>query len=184
MVASLRRQLDDFASRSTPRDTIMLFFAGHGLQSSDGRYYLATPDSSFNDLDGTALSWSDLAEAVADIKGRVFIFVDACHSGGVNDANDGAVDDILRGAGRSVAVIAASKGRQFSFETAAQGGGYFTAALTEAMASGGELDIDKSGLVELDELYLGLKRSVVRATGGQQTPWIARSQIVGKMPVF
>ena len=184
MLAKLDRQLGLIASQSTPRDTVMLFFAGHGLQSADGRYYLAAPATSLEDLDGTALAWSRLAAALARMKGRVFVFVDACHSGGVEDANDGAVDAILGEAGRSVAVIAASKGRQFSFETASQGGGYFTAALTDALRSGTKLDLDRSGLVELDELYLGLKRSVVQATGGQQTPWIARGAIVGKMPVF
>lgn len=184
MLARLDQELGRIAAQSTPRDTVMLFFAGHGVQSADGRYYLAAPGTSLTDLDGTALPWSRLASALAGIKGRVFVFVDACHSGGVEDANDGAVDAILGEAGRSVAVIAASKGRQFSFEAASQGGGYFTAALTDALRSGARLDLDKSGLVELDELYLGLKRGVAQATGGQQTPWIARGEIVGKMPVF
>jgi hypothetical protein len=46
------------------------------------------------------------------------------------------------------------------------------------------IDRDGSGELELDELYLALKRRVVEATGGRQTPWIARSQSVGKAPLL
>lgn len=45
-------------------------------------------------------------------------------------------------------------------------------------------DLDGNGSVELAELYAAVKRDVVLATGGEQTPWIARSGFVGEVPLF
>lgn len=189
--AGLEEKLDavlgDLERRAGPGDTVMLFFAGHGLRGPDGRFYLATRDTALDRLETTGLSWSRLAARLSRLKGRVVVFLDACHSGGADDAvNDGAADALVDGAAGSVVVLAASKGRQFSFESAARGGGFFTAALAGIVAARGDpaIDRDGSGAVELDELYLALKREVSRDTDGRQTPWIARSQMVGKAPLF
>lgn len=189
--AGLEEKLDallgDLERRAGPGDTVMLFFAGHGLRGPDGRFYLATRDTVLDRLETTGLSWSRLAARLSRLEGRVVVFLDACHSGGADDAvNDGAADALVAGAAGSVVVLAASKGRQFSFENAARGGGLFTAALADIVAARSDpaIDRDGSGVVELDELYLALKRQVSRDTDGRQTPWIARSQMVGKAPLF
>lgn len=183
----LEATLDELSRQTGPADTIMLFFAGHGLRGSDERFYLASRKTSLEQLDTTGLSWDRLAAQLGQLQGRVAVFLDACHSGGADDAvNDGAVDALVDGAAGSVAVIAASKGRQFSFESAAKGGGFFTSALSAIVSARSDPSIDRdgSGAVELDELYLALKRQVVRDSNGQQTPWIARNQMVGKVPLF
>ncbi len=185
--AKLEATLDELSRQTGPADTIMLFFAGHGLRGSDERFYLASRKTSLEQLDTTGLSWDRLAAQLGQLQGRVAVFLDACHSGGADDAvNDGAVDALVDGAAGSVAVIAASKGRQFSFESAAKGGGFFTSALSAIVSARSDPSIDRdgSGAVELDELYLALKRQVVRDSNGQQTPWIARNQMVGKVPLF
>src|SRR5690606_6783735 len=99
---------------------------------------------------------------------------------------DDAIDGLVAGASGAITVLAASKGRQFSFEAPSQAGGYFTAALlTLATAEGRQqADLDGSGLIELDELYFALKKQVFFATEGHQTPWIVRSQMVGKTPLL
>ncbi|MDN2565931.1 caspase family protein [Aquibium sp. A9E412] len=171
----------------TPRDTVMFFVAGHGVRDAAGRFFLATRDTALDALDGTALAWDGLAGRLATLDGRIFVFLDACHSGSVGDAtNDGAVAALVGDGALSVTVLAASKGRQFSLESPAADGGYFTVALAEAIARRGEpgVDLDGSGTLDLDELYFYLKKRVMAQTDGRQTPWIARSRVVGKAPLF
>ncbi|PSM19363.1 hypothetical protein C7T96_06635 [Nitratireductor sp. StC3] len=189
--ATLPRTLDaalaDLATRASAGDTVFVFFAGHGLRDAQGRFYLAGPATRVDALAETGLAWSQIADRLAAIRSRVFVFLDACHSGSASQAtNDGAADALLEAGGSSITVIAASKGRQFSIESPAAGGGYYTQALAAVMAARGDpgIDRDGSGELELDELYLALKRRVVEATGGRQTPWIARSQSVGKAPLL
>lgn len=185
--ADLDLALAEIRNRSGPGDTVMFFVAGHGIRADDGQFYMATRSTQLDDLAATGLSWQYLAETLAGLDTRTFIFLDACHSGSVGDAtNDGATDALLDAADGSITVIAASKGRQFSLESPSVGGGYFTGAITSILGkrSDPQVDRDGSGTLDLDELYLALKRQVVIETAGRQTPWIARAQVVGKTPLF
>ena len=189
--SSLDRQLQaalaDISAQAAPGDTVMVFVAGHGIRGDDGQFYLATRTTRLDNLAGTGLPWSKFAGQLAGLRTRTFVFLDACHSGSVGQAtNDGAIDALLGAANGSLTVIAASKGRQYSLESPSVGGGYFTSAIASILnrAEDAELDRDGSGTMDLDELYLALKKQVVEQTEGRQTPWIARAKIVGKVPLF
>ena len=179
--------LESIGETAGPGDTVMVFVAGHGVRSEAGQFFLATRTTDMDKLESTGLSWKGLADQLAGLNTRTFIFLDACHSGSVGDAtNDGAADALLEAAKGSMTVIAASKGRQYSLESPSVGGGYFTTALASIIERRNDpaVDRDGSGTLDLDELYLALKRNVVEATDGRQTPWIARSQVVGKTPLM
>lgn len=185
--ADLESALTRIGQQSGHGDTVMVFVAGHGIRGEDGRFYLATRSTRLDNLSASGLSWQGLAEGLASLDTRTFIFLDACHSGSVGDAtNDGAADALLSAADGSITVIAASKGRQYSLESPSVGGGYFTSAFASIIKRRNDpaVDRDSSGTLDLDELYLALKRQVVEATDGRQTPWIARAQVVGKTPLF
>ena len=78
---------------------------------------------------------------------------------------------------------AASKGRQDSGET--ELGGNFTVSIIRALTLNRQkTDSNNNGAIELAELYGAIKRDVVVATKGAQTPWIARNQMVGEIPLF
>lgn len=167
----------------TAEDTLFLHIAGHGFTDASGALRLADRATRLGDLAGTALAFDALAAALAEVPGRVVVFLDACHSGAAGaGTNDDAVAALLA-EGRPLAVLAASKGRQESFEAARLGGGAFTAAMVRALADPAT-DLDGNGTVELAELYAAVKRDVVLATDGEQTPWIARSGFVGEVPLF
>lgn len=170
------------AQEAKPADTIVVYFAGHGVRGDDNEFYFALPGTELKDLRATALSWKALAERLRQLPGRVIVFLDACHSG---LADQGATNDDYVGAldGRSLAVLAASKGRQYSLEKA--GGGVFTMSLVDVITRERKrFDENHNGVLELSELYAGVKASVVKATDGQQTPWIANNHMVGEVPVF
>ena len=180
---SLSARLEAVAARMRPEDTLFLHVAGHGLQDGAGRLHLAHRGTSLADLEATAISFDGLADRLAALPGRVMVFLDACHSGAAGTpSNDDAVDALLR-QDRPIAVLAASKGRQFSYESAVLRGGAFTGAVVAALARP-DTDLDGNGTVELDELYAQVKADVVRATEAKQTPWIAQSGFVGPVPLY
>ncbi len=183
LATALAARLDAIAARMRPQDTLFLHVAGHGLTDEAGRLHLAHRKTRVADLAATALSFDTLADRLAALPGRVMVFLDACHSGAAGaPSNDDAVDALLR-QDRPIAVLAASKGRQFSYESALLRGGAFTSAVVAALARA-ETDLDGNGVVELDELYAQVKAEVVRATDAKQTPWIAQSGFVGPVPLY
>lgn len=173
------------ASQMTEVDTLFVYMAGHGLLGEDGGLYLADRATRADDVPGTALAWPRVAETLSSARGRVFIFLDTCHSGAAGTAtNDDAVDSLLAAAEMPINVIAASKGRQFSLEGARFAGGVFTSALTAIFADRHVHDANGSGTLEFSELYRALKQRVVADTQGEQVPWISRSGLVGDAPVL
>jgi uncharacterized caspase-like protein len=182
------------ARESGPDDTLIFFFAGHGLDGgklnqSNAGLVLATSRTRIYDLAPTSVRWTELAEILATSKGTVVVVLDACQSGlAGRDAfstNDDVVSTLFTKSGAPLVVLAASKGRQLSQEAADGGGGLFTNAITAAI-SGQRLkyDHDGSGLIDLGELYSSVKAQVVRETNGEQTPWLARNGLIGEMSLF
>ena len=186
ILAATRRIVDE----AEPGDTIVFFFAGHGLKGPNGRFYMGTPGVDPSDITGTALAWDDLATALARSRARVAVFLDACHSGtaGTTDffaTNDEAASGIMREIPSGLVVFAASKGREVSRENAEVGGGLFTTSLADVVANGrAHSDTNGNGAIEISELYVGVKRQVVEDTSGQQTPWLARNQMIGDFALF
>ena len=172
-------------SQMTANDTLFVHIAGHGMLGEDGGLYLADRATRIDDVQGTALAWSQLSDALSSAPGRIFIFLDACHSGSAGmTTNDEAVDSLLASSDASITVIAASKGRQFSFEGARFAGGAFTSALAAIFSDVEAYDENGNGVVEFSELYRALKHRVVSDTEGEQIPWVSRSGLVGDAPVL
>ncbi len=78
--------LDALAKRTTPTDTILLFYSGHGEYSADGAYVLTTHDTRFDNRGkvaaGTAVSQTDLIKTLRDIPAqRMLVLINACHAG-------------------------------------------------------------------------------------------------------
>ena len=82
-------------------------------------------------------------------------------------------------------MLAASKGRQLSQESAAVGNGVFTHALKRVLGpERSRHDANRNGVIEISELYRAIKTIVVETTGGDQTPWLARSDLIGDFALF
>lgn len=189
--ASPDRILEEIAAKvaaARPSDTIMLFFAGHGTRQ-DGQFYLATSQTRVDELEGTSLPWSRVADALARSQARVIVIIDACHAGQsgaqIEATNDDAVKALASANQTQMLVLAASKGRQTSLEMADRGGGVFTQTLASIVSSErGQHDLDGNGVIEASELYRGLKTRVGEITAKEQTPWLVRLNMIGDFPVF
>jgi hypothetical protein len=181
-------------SETGPDDTLVFFFAGHGvdgarLDQPDAGLVLTTNRTRLNNLAATSVRWTTLANLFGASKGTVIVVLDACQSGiAGRDAlttNDDVVSALFTKSGAPLIVLAASKGRQASQEAANGGGGYFTNAIVAAMTERrAKFDRNHSGLLGLDELYAGVKARVEAETDGKQTPWLARNRLVGEISLF
>lgn len=184
--AELPKTLATLAQAATRDDTIVLFASGHGYRDADNKLYLVVAESDKSRLKETSLSWDELADALSGTKARIIVFIDACHSGAVPDGgtND-EIAGVLEAHKARFTIVAAAKGRQESFESAALGGGYFTGAIVRALtADRADTDSNHNGVIELSEVYRRIKPAVVSAAKGAQTPWLARADMVGEVPLF
>jgi len=182
----LPRALRSLALSAGQDDTIMLFVSGHGYKAPDNKLYLVLAESDLGNLEETSLSWDELAAAFDGSKARIAVFIDACHSGAVpgGGSND-EIADALSARQVRFTVVAAAKGRQESFERADLGGGVFTSAIVKAIVSNrASIDTNNNGVIELSELYSRIKPQVLTEMRGRQTPWLARADMVGEVPLF
>ena len=145
--SALPHKLREIVAAASDKDTIMLFAAGHGVRDDDGKFYLITRETLVDRLPSTAISWDEIAAALDGAKARVFAFLDACQSGaaGNGGANDDAVAALFN-RHASITVIAAAKGRQFSYEE--NNAGRFTTALVRAITTNRNLtDTNGNGAI-------------------------------------
>ncbi|MDR2662774.1 MAG: caspase family protein, partial [Treponema sp.] len=148
-----------FLGRAGPRDVILLFLAGHGITGQDGAFYFLPRDtvSDGTVVPGSAISGDEIT-TVLDAPGNRLIFIDACHSGGVD--SDRMTRKLMD---TNAFVFTASRGSEYSQERADLEHGVFTYTVIEGLRTGkrslGMLQL--SGEVQLE---------VPRMTADQQHP--------------
>ena len=85
----IRAALADLAACTSPDDTVVVFFSGHGAHDptgGDSHEYILPYDCDPADLAGTAISGDEMTEMLREIQaGRLLVLFDSCHSGGAGD---------------------------------------------------------------------------------------------------
>jgi uncharacterized caspase-like protein len=169
-------------------DIAIIFMAGHGVKDKDGTFYFQTSNGTLDDPGVGGISWNILGEYLSKIKGRVILFLDACHSGSIVTEtvvpNDELAHQFFAGKRSGIMVFSVSKGRQYSMESPDIGGGYgiFTYMLTQGLSERSkEVDINGNGYVEFMELVDYVSQYVDRETNGVQTPWLSRKELFGDL---
>lgn len=172
LYASTQTALESTAASMKANDTLVIFISTHGVRGADGEYYLLRQDTNLDALPQTALTWSSIVKTLSSSSGRIFLFLDACHSGQAGRLlqNDDLVSSINVSTESSVFVIAASKGRQRSWFSQELKAGYFANALNEIL-----LEPAAHQRLGFNDLYQGLKARVITVTAGRQTPWLSSS---------
>jgi len=126
----------------------------------------------------------DITELV-QIPGRVILFLDTCHAGGVMGGRgmpdiNGVLNELSSGE-NGVIVFASSTGTQFSLESNDWSNGAFTKALLEGIADGA--DSYKTGNITVLLLAPFISYRVKMLTGGKQTPTLAVPQTIIDYPI-
>jgi uncharacterized caspase-like protein len=172
----------------TQQDVAVLFFSGHGMNDSDGSYYLLPQNVDRENLLGTGIADGDLKKALAALPGRVIAILDTCHAGALGgDRRKGPAnlsEDLIRDLvtdDYGVIVMASSMSREFSLESNRLGHGYFTLALSEGLT--GKADTNGDGTVYLNELDSYVSDRVKELSSGRQHPVTAKPTSIRSFPL-
>lgn len=84
--------LGSVARKASANDTILFYFAGHGVRDK-GRFYMISKETSVADIPHTALEWSRVGEVLAKSAARVLVVLDACQSGQAGAQQSASNDD-------------------------------------------------------------------------------------------
>lgn len=186
--SSILKAVDELVQGLDIEDQGVLFFAGHGIQDENGSFYFATPETDLDDLENTALAWQDVAAILARAKGRVTVLLDACHSGSADGRAFATNDDAVAGLSAipaNVTILSASKGRELSIESAALGGGAFSAGIYRVLVEQREkYDTNGNGALERTEFSAGLKAELRSMPDVDQSPWMTNTRLVGDYALF
>jgi len=172
----------------TAHDVAVMFFAGHGINDSTGVFYFLPVDADLEKLKRTGISQSDITSTVANIAGKVLVFMDACHSGNLTGKLKRrgvvvvtSVINELASAENGAVVFSSATGRQYALENVEWGNGAFTKALVEGIR--GKADFKSTGRITVNMLDLYVSERVKELTQGQQTPTTAKPPNVPDFPV-
>jgi hypothetical protein len=159
-----------------PEDMAVLFLAGHGV-ILERQYFFVSADfdmSSPATMRRTGVPDNALQDTLQNLKGRSVFFVDTCHSGfvlpdlKVNTDMTGTLNEM--GDEKSVVVLTAAAGRQFSFENSDWGNGAFTKALIEGLNGKAPQADAQSHVTTPVLLHSYVSRRVKQLTDSGQTP--------------
>jgi WD40 repeat protein len=168
-----------------PDDLLVIFLSGHGYRDDKtGKYFYVTAQSNLVDLQTghyeDCLSFEDFA-IFANVPCRKLIILDTCHSGALQELDEGPLKAGMRALQDDVFLtLTASEGNQEAVESSKKQLGRFTARLLEALQ--GKADADADGVVKLSEAYQYVYTNVVAdskadARGYTQHPTLGPSEI-------
>jgi hypothetical protein len=157
-------ETEDLLVSATRRDTLLIYYSGHGLVDQSGELFLCTRDTRADRLRSTAVKASDLRGMMdASAAGVTVVVLDCCHSGRFKGTN---IPATLSGRGRFV-VTSSRPGELANDADARNHASLFTHHLAEGIVSGA-VDHDGDGVVTLSELYDYVRRAL--ADTGRQVP--------------
>jgi WD40 repeat protein len=183
--AAVLDALNWLRTKPGPNDIAVLFFAGHGVVDAADTYYFLPYDMRESQLQRSAVSETQLRDALAAVKGRTLFFVDTCYaSRAIGKLDRRETVRLANGLSQSemgVIVFSGSAPRQESLESAAWGNGAFTKALLDGL--GGLADGRHVGFVTHVGLDAYVARTVRALTVGRQTPMTVLPQGIADYPI-
>ena len=159
---------------------IYIFFAGHGLASTDGKeLYLLPYDGEPRLLEDTALLRSEIFNTVKSINPKsVTVFLDTCYSGQTRekdmilaDARPIAIVPVESDVPKNFTVFSASSGSEISGSLPEADHGLFSYFLMKGLEGGADANNDKK--ITNGELHSYVRSNVTRQAirlGREQTP--------------
>ena len=165
--------LQRYRGKAVEADTLIFFFAGHGVEQ-DGQAWLLTFDSVREQLADTAVPESSIRETLGRMRGKSLLFIDTCFAGNALGTFRSASRELARLANElassenGVVVFASSSGRQLSEERDEWGNGAFTKSVVEGLS--GKADLTRTGRITFKALDFYVSEEVRRLTSGRQTP--------------
>lgn len=184
----LEHQLELLLKNRSGEDTVLVYFAGHGLTDDDKKdLYLATSDTRQAWPDSSAVDGRTLRRLfVESHAGKKLLFLDCCFAGKIGNAlrsRSGTTANVKAKLGaKGTFMLTASDRIGYSFEDpqAPDASAFFTRAVVEAL-SGKASDTDNDGWISMQDVT----DYVLRHNGipdGQQ-PLMFAEGVSGAIPV-
>ncbi len=173
------------AGRVTEKDSVVIFYSGHGALGVNTDAYWVTYDADVEDLYASALGNKEISGLIAALPAsRKLTLIDSCFSEATAKSFRAVVPgDVFRDfQGRGSVTITASTGQEKSVEL--NGHGAFTFHLLDALQ--GKADANANGVVELDEVwnYLSDRVQKTAADGGnRQRPVLLAERLEHGFPL-
>ena len=148
-VHEVRVELERFFSSARARDTLLLYYSGHGLLDQRNQLYLCARDTRTDLLKSTAVGAAEVSVLFEESAARTTVIVlDCCHSGAFKG---GGLADSLRGTGRYL-LTSARRAELAADAVTANLTSAFTHHLVEGLRAGAT-DSDGDGFADLGDLY-------------------------------
>lgn len=158
--------VEGFLVEAERTDLVLLYFSCHGLKDESGRLYFAARNTRRNRLRSTAVPATVVNELLLGSRSRrKVLLLDCCYGGafarGMQVKADPAVHTAEQFDARGLVVLTASDSTQYAFDGDVVRGSAepsrFTAVLVDGLASG-DADLDRDGLVTVDDAYEFVRR--------------------------
>ncbi len=159
-----------------PNDLILFYFSGHGKLDRQGRLYLAVANTRTQTLGSTAIPIEQIKDFIDNGRSiRLVIMLDCCFSGAAGEAfatPKGDVDSTLQlfSGGRGKYILTASTASQTAQEKESETYSVFTKHLIEGLRTGAA-DLDRNGLVTVEELYRYIHTQVREENHQEPMQW-------------
>jgi filamentous hemagglutinin family protein len=176
--ADIVRALNKVADETGSKDSVVLYYAGHGYQMDDTKMGYWIPSDASTSNPGNWISNSDINKMLTNITAKQTILVsDSCYSGAFTNekkitssaVDAGNVESIL--AKRSVMVMS-SGGEEPVMDEGRDGHSIFAWHLMDKL---GKVDQYKGGA----DVFNAVKAAVVQDAAGLQTPQYGASETAG-----
>ncbi len=149
--------------RANPNTYSILYLSGHGMVNGAGHFLYPSFDYDPRNADGTSIAGEVLLPRLKRMPGRVFLIIDACHSGGAGFTSTGWVRSDPT---NQTVIISSSLSREFSLELGQFRNGAFTRAFLEGL--NGAADGNRNGTITLQEMHNYVYTRVGQITNGKQ----------------
>lgn len=179
-LTGINTTLQQILSQAGPKDLVIFYFSGHGLNGS----FLPIDFDGYNNK----LNHDDIAKMFNACKAKYKICIaDACHSGSLISMRSGdpepTISQYYQSLAKSIsgtALIMSSKGDETSLESAGLRQGVFSHFLIRGLK--GEADKNKDKIISIRELFDFVYSNVRTYTGNRQSP-VLKGAFDPAMPV-
>lgn len=174
-----------------PNDVGVVFYSGHGSVDRDFGFHFFPHDIDDDQIADRGLAGSQFNKALAEVKGRLIVMLDACHAGGVglNGASSQSLtEDVVHSLTNEqpgVDLLCSTDAKSVSEESHELRQGYFTHAVLEGLrgeANYRSKDVN-DGIVSSSELVGYVETRLKRLTSNRQTPVSGKSSLTELLPV-
>lgn len=169
-----------------PADTVFVYFSGHGYLDEANQGYLIAYDTVRSDIPHTAVPLAVLRQALRAIRATTkVVFVDACHSGALNEtsaATERLRQNLLAIDGNTISIAASTAG-QNALESGKADDRHTLFGQFLISGLDGYADADCDGVITAQELAGYIAAQVSKASNGAQSPSAAVAPALRNLPL-